>query len=833
MKFKRKVTSLIILLYLPLLLGASEFTVKVVETGKDLPRNFYKDWKKGDLFISDGQFLLLVGGASRTSFTKVNSDAGDVLGSILAFAPKTNNITDALVAGIPSLSVKNQRKYITYSSVTQSEGENNALLVTASADVENDELAISIRTVYKILPNTGRIELSSTIKNTGKSDLQNVNYNISFNAGTVFGFAPYNIMYHPERAYTIYPKFQHSQAWLSLDPPKGWGSPGMLKSGKSYTVRYALLSSLSTQDLMERLYTEKGVAYETATLKFPNFNGKRMEVNIRDALNMSVHYRSFLPPTPELKIPLPEGFYNVRVNFFPASVLKTLPVIKGEDNTISVPDMEKGTIHLKITNSNGEHVPGKVTFIGLDPTKTPFFMPSDPMVSNRASENFKNSRYPGEEGLTLELPVGGYLIYAARGPEYTMDKKVVEIIRGEEMTLDFVIDKVINTEHYLSVDPHMHTFFSDGTMSIAERIKSVIAEGVDVAVSTDHNIIIDYSSDLKKLNLGRYLAVIPGNEVTTGRMIHYNTYPNTPEPDKTRNGAISTHSRTAGPLFKASREQAPEAIIQVNHPRSGTMGYFSNLRLDQNKGAFSLPNFDLNFDVIEVMNHAAYNSPNGNSINDFLNFLNKGYFFPAVGSSDSHAIDRNEPGYSRTYVMYQGRDKVKKNEGLNTNAFIRAIKEGRSFVSNGPFVEVKVNGSHVQGDTFTAEQGRVTLKIKVQSAPWIDVSQVKIIINGDRRIVFNVKSNRDDIIKLEEELGLTLKEDSYIVVEVMGEKSLYPLVQAKARYGKWRANLPYALTNPVFVDVDGNGKFDPPWPGEIVTRPDAPVQKPKIERNKY
>jgi hypothetical protein len=28
-----------------------------------------------------------------------------------------------------------------------------------------------------------------------------------------------------------------------------------------------------------------------------------------------------------------------------------------------------------------------------------------------------------------------------------------------------------------------------------------------------------------------------------------------------------------------------------------------------------------------------------------------------------------------------------------------------------------------------------------------------------------------------------------------------------------------ALTNPVFVGVNGNGRFDPPFPGKVGTRP--------------
>jgi hypothetical protein len=54
------------------------------------------------------------------------------------------------------------------------------------------------------------------------------------------------------------------------------------------------------------------------------------------------------------------------------------------------------------------------------------------------------------------------------------------------------------------------------------------------------------------------------------------------------------------------------------------------------------------------------------------------------------------------------------------------------------------------------------------------------------------------------------------VIEVAGKRSLYPVSQSKRdRIGIASGPLPYALTNPVFIDVDGNNTFDPPWPEKI------------------
>jgi len=420
----------------------------------------------------------------------------------------------------------------------------------------------------------------------------------------------------------------------------------------------------------------------------------------------------------------------------------------------------------------------------------------------------------------VKLPVGTYLIYASRGPEYSLDKKVVEILKGERQELLFCIDKIIETPNHIALDPHMHTHKSDGRVPIPERIKSVVAEGVEVAVATDHNYITDYYPTLKKLGLNKYLAVIHGNEVSTSGVIHYNTYPLKYRPDEECNGAIYPLSEEASPLFESSRRKDPEAILQVNHPRDGTIGYFNNYELDEKSAASARKQFDLSFDVLEIMNGPYfYSSSNYESIEDWLHLLNRGYYFPLVGSSDTHSIDKEEPGYSRTYVVYKGED----GDNLNWNAIARSIKKGCSFSSNGPIVEFKVNGRYSSGDLITERNGKVDVWIKVQSAPWIAVDEVRIIVNGERKIIFPVKTEKEVIQKFADQIGLKLDRDSYIAVEVLGKESLFPVLQGTSRNGLLEnAILPYALTNPVFIDVDGNGRYDSPLPRKIELTSEVP-----------
>jgi len=605
-------------------------------------------------------------------------------------------------------------------------------------------------------------------------------------------------------------------------------TPDSLAPGEVFETNHILLVETQHDEILHKIYKILNIEPKTASIHFKGLNGDLAEIIIRDAFSSSVFFRSFLEDPIILDIPLPEGTYRIRANFFPAVQERLIAVKEGEENTFILRDSLLGKVEVKIQNSDGEFVPGKVTFIGLAPTPTPYFEPENPVETGRNWESFKNSVFPEESELEVKLPVGTYLAYASRGPEYSMDKKVIEVLEDEPLELTFRIDKVVKTPNLISIDPHMHTSHSDGRMGIAERLRSVIAEGVDVAVACDHNTITDYYPTLKKLRLNKYLAVIPGNEVTISGMIHYNTYPLKHRPEEDGNGAISPLSEEVTPLFEASRQKDPGIILQVNHPRAGTLGYFNNYQLDLESAATVLENFNASFDILEIMNGPYYYSSNFAAIEDWLHLLNRGHYYPLIGSSDSHGIDMGEPGYSRTYVSYEGEE----SDSLDRNALFRAIRKGQSFLTNGPLIEFKVNNHYTSGDTLTATDGRVDVSIKAWSAPWIAVDEVRLIVNGERRIIFPVQTKKEVIQKFSlPPLGISLEEDSYIVVEILGKESLFPVLQRASRSGySANAALPYALTNPVFVDVDGNGKFDPPLPEKLKPISDTGAPKKIISR---
>ena len=820
-------------LLFPLFLGA-QVEIKVISGTKDLPEAFSTIWRKGDFLVMDGNVLALVGGSSRPMKSMLNYPAPDAMGSILGLVPAGKGLVNDLNIGAPVVRVKGRTGYLAYASIkplkAQDAGQDVRLEASTVYAGESGEKA-DIRTTYAFSPGAGTIELASVLTNSGPTEITDLGYSLYFGPHSYYSFSPYDKEKAPDLNFRVYQKKGLYVGWINFNPIEEEEAPlpGSLPAGSSFEVRYTLLVDARGGSLLERIFGILKKDTRPASFQFEDFPDGLMEIVVQDAFSSSVYFRSFMRDATSCEVPLPEGTYRVTANVFPAVSEKLFAVGRPNDGNVCVlKNPHLGTIKVRIRDSQGAFVPGKVTFIGLDPTRTPYFEPDDPTETGRKHERSKNSRYPDEEGTEVRVAAGSYLIFASRGPESTMDQKVVEVLEDRVLDLEFRVDKVVDTRGFVSLDPHLHTINSDSSVRILDRLRSIVAEGVDLAVATDHNYITDYLPTLKKLGLDRWLAVLPGEEVTPrDDYIHFNVYPFPYQENEANHGAVSPVADRVSALFRGARAKAPGALFQVNHPRAEDLGYFNNARLDRESAAFSAENFDTGFDLLEVMNGPAFFAANDEAVEDWLHLLDRGFYYPITGSSDSHSADGQEPGYSRVYIRYEG----EKGERLDWSKVAGALKGGRAFVTNGPFVEFTANSRYTCGDTFTDKSGRIDLKIKVRSAPWVAVDEVRIIVNGQRRFILPVKASDLSVVKFSDGLSFTVDRDSTIEVEVLGNRSLFPVVQQAAASGTAdEAALPYALTNPVFVDVDGNGRCDAPLPHEIVRKPADEIKKAQAEQ---
>ncbi len=200
--------------------------------------------------------------------------------------------------------------------------------------------------------------------------------------------------------------------------------------------------------------------------------------------------------------------------------------------------------------------------------------------------------------------------------------------------------------------------------------------------------------------------------------------------------------------------------------------------------------------------------------------------YVAVGNSDSHHDD--DIGYPRTYVRVGTDDPAK----LDERTVARALLEGRAVLTNGPFVELFVGDAQI-GDQVKAN-GQIEVRVVVRAAPWIDVRRATLYANGEAVERFTVKLE-DGVFEWKK--SRPVARDTWFVVEVEGDRSLFPVVKPvdippfllndafsqlagplnlgggpltalePPRVGYFE---PFAITNPIWVDADGTDGFTPP-----------------------
>ncbi|MBI2376000.1 MAG: CehA/McbA family metallohydrolase [Deltaproteobacteria bacterium] len=487
---------------------------------------------------------------------------------------------------------------------------------------------------------------------------------------------------------------------------------------------------------------------------------------------------------------------------------------------------------------------------------------------------------------------GAYRVVCSRGIEFDTYEERVTIKAGQQTAIVGRLHQVVDTSGWVSGDYHLHSDNSiDSAMPLDERVLACAAEGLDLALSSDHNFVTDFSPTIARLGLEHWIQGMVGLELTTLEVGHFNGFPLRYDPGPTTKGSFEWSGRPPAQLFEDLRglgKLGPEqTVVQVNHPRDSILGYFNDYNFDQENGTpedetnvilkpegpeFGKEKFSLDFDAIEILNAKRFellrsyrvpaelpgpplpeNIPSPGTIlrdengdiafpggmDDWFKLLNMGHRYTATGNSDSHE-QADECAYPRTYTPAAD-DRPPLIDELE---IVKAMKAQRALVTNGPFIAVSVGGVGL-GETAPTSNGGVEAEIRVQSAPWVEVDRVRLIMNGElidsfatankaRACVGRDPEYCDTIVESLSAFGLHLDvaKDSWLVVEAIGSKSMWPVVTpleipslqvADAVGGIAGAfgislnsfgNLQpqqrtltyaYGFTNPIFIDADGDG----------------------------
>lgn len=452
----------------------------------------------------------------------------------------------------------------------------------------------------------------------------------------------------------------------------------------------------------------------------------------------------------------------------------------------------------------GAPTPCKLTFERTDAAPAPDFGP--PYVAGPA----RNQAASAGDRVDVKLAPGPYRITASRGPEYALASSEVTFAPGQRVDIRLSPRRVVDTRGYLGCDFHQHTMLgTDSPVSTRDRVIANAAEGVEVAVASEHNLVADFEPIVRDLHLTAELVSISGDELTSDASVHpwghANAWPLPFDAGKVRGGAPAVRDRLASDLFDELRRTVPSPfVLQINHPRSGRSGYFDLTEFDPISGVGSRAGYDGAFDALEVWNGRNVEE-RARVLLDFFGLLRAGRPVTPTADTDTHGIVGQEAGYPRTYVRVTDDAHLDAWDGDRTAELVTGVKVLRDVVlTNGPMLRVTANGAPIGG---VARGRAVKVEVHVETAPWVIVDEVRVVRavaspeERDRRTV-DLKPLPSGALGADLTFTLSATRDDAFVVIARGVRSMSPVVPGPGA----EETSPWAMTGAFWIDADGDGR---------------------------
>ncbi|MGK4000114.1 hypothetical protein [Sorangium sp. So ce1024] len=358
--------------------------------------------------------------------------------------------------------------------------------------------------------------------------------------------------------------------------------------------------------------------------------------------------------------------------------------------------------------------------------------------------------------LQLSLPPGRFRVVASRGPEYALAEATVDVADGARARLDLTLERVVDTAGYIACDLRQHTAQSaDASVDTTRRLVSNAVEGVECAVTSEHNLALaaDLRRDAALLGLDATLRVLPGVELTSGRrgagIGSLGVFPLGSEAAAPREGALRWVDEAAGDILREVRALPGERVVQVSrasgggsplHGDAAPQGTADQGAADQgapvhgaaDQGAALLAQIvgdGAGADALEVWTGREV-AARDRALEELWALLRASRPVTPTATSDTHGLLGAEPGYPRTYVGVADDDPGR----LDEADLVAGLRRRRDVViTNGPFVTVRLGEARQGGVASMARGSRggpQSLVIRVERAPWVDARELHVLVGG-------------------------------------------------------------------------------------------------------
>ncbi len=263
--------------------------------------------------------------------------------------------------------------------------------------------------------------------------------------------------------------------------------------------------------------------------------------------------------------------------------------ITADKTTILAPHVPPpAKVTLRVVDQGNQMIDAKVTFTPLlaDGTRVDDDGLRMPWLGQgRLGNGVMHLAVVISEETTTELEPGRYIVTASRGPEWGIAEREITVAPGQNQPLSLMLAHEVDTAGWIAGDFHLHAEASfDSGMVFEERIRRVLVEGLELAVSTDHDIIADYGPAVRNLRAQNRLSTAVGVELSTLELGHFIAFPLKYDQSVIPDHGAPDWTCLDGPgitsLLTEKLEDPDKGVRIMAHPRDGFIGHISQIGLD-------------------------------------------------------------------------------------------------------------------------------------------------------------------------------------------------------------------------------------------------------------
>jgi len=449
-----------------------------------------------------------------------------------------------------------------------------------------------------------------------------------------------------------------------------------------------------------------------------------------------------------------------------------------------------GTLEISVVDegTNGP-LPARVSVTGADGRG---FAPDE--AWRHADDGFDRGERPLEytyfhtRGRSLlTVPAGRVAVEVMHGLEFGVARRQLDVARNGRQTVEIRLPRLANlrADGWRSGDLHVHMNYGGVYRNTPANLAfQAQAEDLDVV----ENLIVNKE---QRVPDEAYFAGRAARPAADGPLLAHSQEFHTSVWGHLGLLGLTSHLLVPGYAAYANTAAASlyphnPAVIEMAHAQGALAGYvhpFDALPAPEDRSVALTDDLPVSaalglVDYMEVVGFSDHRS----TAAIWYRLLNCGFRIPAGAGTDAmanFASLRGPVGLNRVFVQ-TGTDAT--HEG-----WLKGIRDGRTFATNGPLVQFSLDGRG-PGSEIRLPRGAHELKMRAAVASIVPIDHLEVVANGDVIAGFPLAGDRT-AAKIEQTIAVT--RSGWYTLRASADRAVHPVLDI----------YPFATTSPVYVIV--------------------------------